>query len=53
MENAQNLNTYFRDTNEWNIDDNRKIILRQFSLEYDETTRKVSYYNIYGYLLEK
>ena len=53
VENAQNLNTYFRDTNEWNIDDNRKIILRQFSLEYDETTRKVSYYNIYGYLLEK
>ena len=35
------------------VDNNRKIILKSVSLEYDKTTSKVNYYYIYGYLLER
>lgn len=53
IDNEQNLNTYFKAKNEFDIDNHRKIILKQFSLKYDKITKKVNYYNIYGYLLER
>lgn len=49
----QDIDTYFQENNEFEIDSNRKIILTKFFVEYDEYTNVVSYYNIDGYLLEK
>lgn len=47
------LDDYFEKNNELELDNNKKIILERIDLEYDDTTKKVSYYRISGYLLEK
>lgn len=47
------MNNYSEENNEIELDENRKIILERLILEYDDTTKNVSYYNMSGYLLEK
>lgn len=47
------MNNYSEENNELKLDENKKIILERLILEYDDTTKNVSYYNISGYLLEK
>ncbi len=47
------MNNYSEENNELKLDENKKIILERLILEYDDTTKNVSYYNMSGYLLEK
>ena len=53
MENEKNIDNYFEENNEIILNENRKIILESFSLEYERLTGKIYYYNMSGYLLEK
>lgn len=47
------LDKYFEETNEIELDENRKVILKSISIQYDENTNKIYYYNMSGYLLER
>lgn len=47
------LDEYFEEKNELELDENRKLILKNVTIQYDEKTNLVSYYNMSGYLLEK
>lgn len=47
------LDQYFDENNELVISEKQKIILKSLSVQYNEETKKVTYYHMEGYLLEK
>lgn len=47
------LKEYFKSHNEIEIDNDKKIIITSFYLNYNEDTKLVKNYSIKGYLLEK
>lgn len=53
IEHEKNIDEYFEKNNELILNKNRKIILDNFSIQYNKETNEVIYYNISGYLLEK
>ncbi len=52
IEHARTIDSYFEYENEIQLD-NKKILLTDFSITYNNFTKEISYYSIYGYLLEK
>lgn len=52
ISNEYEIDEYFKENNELELD-NKKIVLEKISLEYDDTTQVINYYNLSGYLLEK
>lgn len=52
MQYGENLDRNFEDINEIQIDNNKKLILRNISISYDKVNKKVGDYSIVGYLLE-
>ncbi len=44
---------YFKDNNEIILDDNNKIVINSFSLNYNKIDETVEYFSINGYYLEK
>lgn len=51
--NQRQLSTSFQNMNEIQLDNNKKIILKNISLDYYEDSKEVRNYHLYGYLLEK
>ncbi len=49
---GENLDKNFENINEIQIDNNKKLILRNISVSYDKVNKKVEDYSIVGYLLE-
>ena len=52
LANEKTIDDYFENNNEIEFE-NQKLILTNFTIDYDKLTKEVSYYSIYGYLLEK
>lgn len=50
---AVSIDKYFEEKNELEIDENKKVILKNITIQYNEETNLVSYYNMSGYYLEK
>ena len=44
---------YFKDNNEMILNDKNKIVINNFSLNYNKTDETVEYFSINGYYLEK
>lgn len=53
MENEEYIRNYFKQNNEIQIDENIKLIIKNFYIEYNQANDEVYYYNIEGYLLVK
>lgn len=51
--NEEKLNSYFQYMNEIQLDNDRKVILTNLSIRYEEESKKIESYRISGYLLEK
>ena len=49
----EGLDDYFENHNEIQIENNKKLIIKSFYLNYDENSKLVKNYSIQGYLLEK
>ncbi len=52
MQYGENLDRNFKNINEIQIDNNKKLILKNISISYDKVNKKVGDYSIVGYLLE-
>ena len=52
MQYGENLDRNFKNINEIQIDNNKKLILKNISISYDKVNKKVEDYSIVGYLLE-
>ena len=47
------MQQYFKENNEIEIDSNKKFIIKSFYLRYNEDTKIIENYSINGYVLEK
>ncbi len=53
IDHKDNLNRYFSDNYEYIVDENTKIILKSFDLDYNSTNNTISSVYIEGYVLKK
>ena len=47
------FDNFFENNNEYIINDDLKLVLSEFSINYDEELDRINSLSIYGYLLEK
>ncbi len=52
-EGKDKLENYFEEHSEIQINQNRKLVLYNFSIRYGETENEIDYYNIRAYLMER
>ena len=52
-EGKDKLEKYFEEHSEIQIDQNKKLVLYNFSIRYGETESEIDYYNIRAYLMER
>ena len=52
-EGKDKLEKYFEEHSEIQIDQNKKLVLYNFSIRYGETENEIDYYNIRAYLMER
>ena len=53
INNRNDIDDYFEDNYEFDIDENKKIIIKNFSIDYNEVNKKVKSYSISAYVLQK
>lgn len=51
--NSYNFENYFKEHNEFILEDNKKVILDFVSIRYNKNTKEIEDYDIDGYILEK